>query len=272
MSEIDESLARQLRDLYERIERRRLPASLGGPDLAAIKRGRPAKGRLTRIAGFAAVVAAAGAFLVVGLASHLSSTNRTPGGGATATLAASPTPSSTPSATVSATPSPSASAGPTAGWPLLSSTSGGFLLHYPTGWQVDGPCVITNPYQRNFFPPAQGPIVEVRLGPTTTSSCGTQVFQNVMIDSYVSGAPPVNQASCQLVSTQPVTIGGVNGQRIVSTPDPTVGSCGVPSIVYQFQVGQRIYLVSYYHDTGYPDLTSQIDTMMTQTWSFLPAG
>ena len=276
MSEVSGRLARELRDFYDRIERRRLPASLVNPDLNATKRGRRARAQLTTIAGFAAVVVAAGAFLVVGLASHHSSTSRLPAGGATGGVAGSPTPSATPSPTGAATPSPSAPSGPTAGWPLITNTSGGFSLRYPTGWQIDGPCTVVG--RGLFFPLEQGPVVEVRLGPTATASCGTEVYDHVgvVVDSYIAASPPVGAPGpCVLVNRQGVTIGGVSGTRVVTSPNPSGPSCGagaVTSIEYSFQVGQRVFLVSYYQFVGDPDLIPEIDTIMTQTWSFQLAG
>ncbi|MGH7685686.1 MAG: hypothetical protein ACREN2_02545 [Candidatus Dormibacteria bacterium] len=127
------------------------------------------------------------------------------------------------------------------------------------------------------------------MGPTASSSCGTEVYDHVgvVVSSYL-GNPPGGGADsgCLLRSTQPVTIDGVSGLRTVATQNPAGPSCGsdgsVSYVAYTFQVGpqihvgqrvaQQIFLVRYYQFPGDPDLTSEIDTMMNQTWRFLPAG
>lgn len=121
-------------------------------------------------------------------------------------------------------------------------------------------------------------MVEVRVAPSTTTSCGIETYEHVgvVVDSYIAPGPPEGGPGIDMVANrQAVTIDGVNGFRDVEMRIPVMRNCcpgdAVASIAYSFQVGRRIYLVRYYQFEEDPDLTSEIDTMVTQTWMFLPA-
>ena len=165
---------------------------------------------------------------------------------------------------VAPTPTPAPSA--TARWVPFSSTAGAFSFKRPPSWALYGPCV--NSGQVLGDPTA----IEVRVGPDLHSNgCGSDLWIDLVIDSYARTGPPLTPPSCDSpITTSSVMVDGVSGTRVA-------GRCsGAAYLSYSFTALGRVYELSYDQEIQNPDgstrlgpdMTADIDLMMQQTWAF----
>ena len=211
-------------------------------------------GRNTAVRPSLVAAAAAASCLVLvsgcGAGQTAGTQTQTPTDSTTAAASPQPTPTATPS------PAPSDS---TDGWTAFSDTADSFSLRYPPNWHVFGPC--RGPGE------GSGYNSQVRISPQAADICGADNYDGDIIINVQSapGSPPPTPSACSDVSN--VTISGVQGTRWTRTSS----ACGdYPFLAYQFITGGRFYIASTDGFGTSADLTSQLDLIVRDTWSFHP--
>jgi hypothetical protein len=168
--------------------------------------------------------------------------------------------SSTPSFKKKTTPAavPAPPADPTASWTSYTSSTGKFSLKYPQTWVA-----ASNPN------PCTGDLI--LLGPTASSvgKCGSENQGEVSVGYSGHGCFPLD-SSFSSVTTEKVTVAGVAGERDTGTSINTGAFFGLPAntkvIQYCIGTGQYVYDATYAQQPGYPDASSDFDTVITKTF------
>jgi hypothetical protein len=148
---------------------------------------------------------------------------------------------------------------PTAGWTSYTSTSGGFSLKYPSTWVS-----ATNP--------SQCPDSIFLLGANSNSVgvCGSNNFGQMTVSwQPVKAACGLDSSAWTTTSTKSVTVSGVNGTETTGTAKTgeTLPE-GTPTIQYCFIKSGTMYVADYNQLSTYPNVLSDFNLMITQTFTF----
>lgn len=159
-------------------------------------------------------------------------------------------------------------ADPTANWTAYSSKDGQFSLKYPTTWSY------------NSCPDATNPVL--LMGPTaqTVGKCNSDFVGEILVTS-VSGDKrsdySLDVKTYPDVKKAAVTVAQVAGEKQTGTytiaqgDQPALGPAnGTKAINYVFFTNNRTYIIQYQQQPNYPDVSADLDMLVTKTLKFSP--
>ena len=173
----------------------------------------------------------------------------------------------TSTSTTSKSSTPKTVADPTLKWTPYSNKAGMFSFRYPATWvQASSPELCGDGL--------------VLLGPNVSSvgKCGSESFGEVYIASVAGDQRAQDDLDTTLyksISQVKVTVSGVAGIRETGVAEgqqssPGVGTLpdGTKVVTYIFYTNSRTYTLNYYQSPTYPDVMSDFDLLVTNTFKF----
>jgi hypothetical protein len=155
-------------------------------------------------------------------------------------------------------------ADPTADWIAYTSSTGKFSLKYPKTWAVAAH-------------PELCAADSLLVAPTAASvgKCGSEsVGEGWFSFSSSQACYPLDSSMYSGLTTESVTAAGVQGTKRAGVSKDTASQgigglpAGIKAIQYCFDSGNKHFTASYQQLSGYPDGSSDFNTIVTKTFKF----
>lgn len=156
---------------------------------------------------------------------------------------------------------------PTADWVAYSSTAGKYSLKHPKNW-----------VEASHLDQCNDGLFLVGGNASSVGVCGSESFGQMNVDSQMGDiSAGLNLASDGYVSVTKTstTAAGVSGTKYSGTASgqqsgdaPGGFADGTKVVRYIFVTNDRTYSATYAQQSGYPDVLSDFDLMVTKTLKF----